>query len=473
VRKGLAIFVHGLFSSSKTWDPLVGLLSEDSLISDNFNFLAISYPSNKLRFNILRRIPDIGSIADRLRIEIDHYVDGAERIALVGHSMGGLIILRYLTKMIADQKGLDLRRARSVVMLATPNDGSDIFRVLREHLWLRHPQELELRRFNQDVTEARLRVRQSVVDVSDAAIDRCPIPIAAYAGEADNVVKFDSARSFFQLGGTLPGDHFTIHRPTDRNQLVYKVVRKHLIDALEAPLPPVAQSYAGRSRDDVYTEIHAFPAVSISISGQPVLFQLHAGPINQVRQVDIIVASENIYYDIAKPFKPSTSGRLRFGAARKNAAGDIEYDTILEEINKWMHAHNKHGLSVTKGTVAPTSSGELSSQGVKRIYHVAIVEPRLGSNEYDVSMETISRGVHNVFELARREREAGMALTSIGFPLFGAGRGRLNYEISFQTMWEALKGELTLDPSWAIHFCTWEHAETDYVVEQLRHFANA
>ncbi len=340
MRKSLAVFVHGLFSSAKTWEPLVDSLSSDPSITGHFDFATIDYASDKLRLNILRRIPDIGSIADRLHVELNHRAEGFERVVLIGHSMGGLIILRYLAKMIADQKGLSLRSTRSVVMLATPNDGSDILRVLREGAWWwRHPQERELRRFNLDVAEARFRVRQSIVEVSNAAVDRCPIPIAAYAGEEDNIVKPDSAKSSFAVSGTLPGDHFSIHRPSNSDQLVCRVIKRHLLDALDSPLPPVAESYAGRPRDDVHSELRSYPSVRISIGGHSVPFQVHAGPINQVRDIDIIVSSENINYDIAKPFKPSTSGRLRFGAARKNAAGDIEHDTILEELTEWMRAH--------------------------------------------------------------------------------------------------------------------------------------
>lgn len=474
MRRGLVVLVHGLFSSAETWDPLLALLQADPELTSEFDFRTIEYPSGKIQFNFLKRIPDVGTIADRLRTELDHITIEYERVVLVGHSMGGLIILRYLAMMIAEQRGMELRKVRSVVTLATPNEGSDILIFFRESAsWWRHPQEQELRKFNSDVMEARFRVVHSIVEATNAAADRCPIPIAAYAGQEDNVVKSESARSSFRLGGTLPGDHFTIHVPSSSESITYRIVKDHLLDALRVQLPVVADTIAARPRDDVYTEMCSFPPVLISFCHHPVQFQVHAGPINQVRDIDIVVSSENVNYDIAKPFKPSTSGRLRLAVADKNEAGDIVQDVMLEEINAWMRKNGKLGLSVTKGTVAPTSSGAMLRQGIKRIYHAAIVEPVSGSNDYTVSTQTILDGVHSVFDVARAEREDGGELVSIGFPLFGAGRGRLNYEVSFETMWTALTTELARDPSWSIHFCTWTYEETRFVLDQLTRLADA
>jgi len=237
---------------------------------------------------------------------------------------------------------------------------------------------------------------------------------------------------------------------------------------MQEPFPSIARRTDPVTPGDVYTELTTFEPIEVGVGPTAVQVAIHAGPIDQMRNVDIIVSSENIYYEMAKPFKPSTSGRLRRAGAKKNAAGEIVEDTIFVELNDWMRKHGKHGLAVAVGTVAPTSAGELAQQGVQRIYHAAIVVPRIGSNEYDVNPQTISMAVHQVFDLARRERkDQGLRLSSICFPLFGAGRGRLDPAVSFDWISRALWSELQRDPTWSIHFCTWGKDETEFLRNAL------
>jgi O-acetyl-ADP-ribose deacetylase (regulator of RNase III) len=182
------------------------------------------------------------------------------------------------------------------------------------------------------------------------------------------------------------------------------------------------------------------------------LLTLHAGSIEGLENIDIIVSSENVHLELAKPFKSSLSARLRNAAAYKNAAGEVVDDVISREVSEWIRENARPGLPVEPGTVVATSSGRLVHRGIRRIYHAAVVVPRAGTNEYDVDLESIYRAVRATVQLAKAERRAiAPALRSICFPLFGTGRAGLDPAISFAWMWPALQQELAADDSWEIH----------------------
>jgi O-acetyl-ADP-ribose deacetylase (regulator of RNase III) len=182
------------------------------------------------------------------------------------------------------------------------------------------------------------------------------------------------------------------------------------------------------------------------------LLTLHAGSIEGLENIDIIVSSENVHLELAKPFKSSLSARLRNAAAYKNAAGEVVDDVISREVSEWIRENARPGLPVEPGTVVATSSGRLVHRGIRRIYHGAVVVPRAGTNEYDVDLESIFRAVRAAVQLARAERRTiDPALRSICFPLFGTGRAGLDPAVSFAWMWPALQQELAADDSWEIH----------------------
>jgi len=122
------------------------------------------------------------------------------------------------------------------------------------------------------------------------------------------------------------------------------------------------------------------------------------------------------------------------------------------------------GLPVDPGTVATTSAGALKQRGIKRIYHAAITSPLLddASNDYQVTPRAVGDAIHNIFRQARADRmNLNAPLRSIGLPLFGAGRGGLDAEASFDRIRRGLNAELSSDPSWSIHFVSWNPKDVD------------
>ncbi|MFC9331413.1 esterase/lipase family protein [Kitasatospora sp. NPDC057015] len=232
------VFVHGFFSGPHTWDPLVNLLKTDEELgfADLYPF---QYSSPKLRLRPDRRIPDFNDLADRLRTFLELKADRYERFVLVAHSQGGLVVQRFLARMIADTRGPDLASIKSVVLLACPNEGSDFALSLRVR-FLRNPQERQLRPLHEQVKDAQRTVLAKIVYATELGPGSCPIPFHVYGGTEDNIVRRSSAQSGFPQPRMLAGDHSGIIRPATRDADVYQALRAHLLAASQAPGPQAA-----------------------------------------------------------------------------------------------------------------------------------------------------------------------------------------------------------------------------------------
>jgi len=195
---------------------------------------------------------------------------------------------------------------------------------------------------------------------------------------------------------------------------------------------------------------------------------IHVEPVELIRDIDVIVAPTNVYLELPQPYKASVSAALRRAAAQRGTDGTIIADPVATELRAWLAANGRSGLPVSAGTVAATSAGGLSGQGIRRIYHAAVACPRPGTNEYDVDPPSISQAVHAAFAAARAERDLFVPrLTSLGFPLLGAGRGGLPPAMSFTWIWAALEREMRTDGSWRIHFVTHQRAAANAIVAGL------
>ncbi|MEU7830568.1 MULTISPECIES: hypothetical protein [unclassified Nonomuraea] len=176
-------------------------------------------------------------------------------------------------------------------------------------------------------------------------------------------------------------------------------------------------------------------------------------PVQTLRDMDILVSSENVYLEMSKIFKSSLSASLRAAAARRNDAGELIDDVLQRELRLWSLEHGREGLAVAPGTVVPTSPGELARSGVRRIYHAATAIPRTHTNDYDVEPTGVVRAVSNAFQLAGQERDRyAPSLRSICFPLFGAGRGGLAPGTSFAYLWAGLEPQLS--DAWEVYLLT-------------------
>jgi hypothetical protein len=198
-----------------------------------FSIHRFEYAARVASFHPLRRIPNYNDVADSLWTFLSHELADYPRLVLVSHSQGGLVVQRMLARTLADGRGQELARIRRIVMFACPNSGSELALEWRRRVWFWfNPQERDLRPLSEAVTEAQRTVLRQIVHATSVSADRCPIPIAVYAGESDGIVTPTAARHVFPDVGVLPGDHFSIIQPDASTHRSYTTLRSDLLAAL-------------------------------------------------------------------------------------------------------------------------------------------------------------------------------------------------------------------------------------------------
>ncbi|MER7684859.1 alpha/beta fold hydrolase [Streptomyces sp. NPDC097610] len=230
------VFIHGLFSSEKAWDPLARLLESDEELT-SVTVRRFGYASPRLRrFRPDRRTADYNDLADRLKAFLHYEAAGHDRLVLVAHSQGGLIVQRYLARMINSGQGQQLTKIRGVMLLACLNDGSDFMLPLRSAGWPGHPQVRALTPLNPDVKDAQRTVLDQIVYAK--GVGASPIPFWVFGGSEDKVVVRASAQGVFPRVFMLPGDHSSIIKPKTHRDPVYVALRTHLLEVEEQADPP-------------------------------------------------------------------------------------------------------------------------------------------------------------------------------------------------------------------------------------------
>jgi hypothetical protein len=210
-----------------------------------------------------------------------------------------------------------------------------------------------------------------------------------------------------------------------------------------------------------------FGPFALPFAGDTAWLTVDLGAVEELRDVDLLVSSENTYLLPARLFSRTLSGQLRSAAAVRDETGTVVYDPVAEELAAWMARHARTGAPIEPGVVVPTSPGRLREQGVRRLLHAAVAIPRLGAGGYDIPDTGVHRAVRECFALARAERAGDPLVRSLTIPLFGAGDGGLTASASFSRLWPAVQAELTADPSWDVHLTTWTLDEVVVVLDGL------
>ena len=188
--------------------------------------------------------------------------------------------------------------------------------------------------------------------------------------------------------------------------------------------------------------------------GAPAI-EVHLSAIELLRDIDILVSSENTYLEMSKTFSDTVSGALRRAASVRDEANAILDDPLNRELTSWLAERGRTGLQVPAGTVVPTGPGALAARGVRRIHHAAVAIPKQKGAGYEVREKSLAEAVAACFRVASAERDAyDPPLTSICFPVLGAGRGGLPRVQAARWLRWAVCDELSADPRWKVHLVT-------------------
>jgi pimeloyl-ACP methyl ester carboxylesterase len=218
------IFVHGIIGKSETtWGNFLTLLHTD----DDLPLLDILSWGYKTGF-VPGSYQDVETEGDALISEIDLLISEHNQIFLVGHSMGGLVILKGLTNRILNQRGLHhpVTSVNRIVLYATPLFGGAVANVvlagLQINRWMRlvlkvlpEKQLKDLRRgkFCDNLTTHSLELIYR--PPADSLLVNRAIPVLACAGKHDPLVSKESAVGIFSTPAPkhLEGNHSTVKLP--------------------------------------------------------------------------------------------------------------------------------------------------------------------------------------------------------------------------------------------------------------------
>lgn len=183
------------------------------------------------------------------------------------------------------------------------------------------------------------------------------------------------------------------------------------------------------------------------ISTHPCKVNITAGNITQIKNVDIIVNSENVYMQMERVFaKESVSKRIRVDGA-KTRGFYIEDDSIQNEINEFIR-ENYHGITpVPQGAVIYTRAGDANSKlrqrGIRYIFHVAIQNATLDAS-YPIASDKI---VRDSIENCLLRVDELQDIQSIIFPILGSGNAGLDFNVSAKAILETIKEYLENSPN--------------------------
>lgn len=228
--KGLILFVHGFGGhGARTWQRFPELIQKDPALA-HFDTAVFNYPAYHWLRRPTRPLPRVQLVADALHTEITNRYTGYPIIALVAHSLGGLVARQYLIDRSLDN---GLTPVSKLVLYGTPNDGTGLANLGKMISW-RQPQIKQLCRKSELIaTLNKMWTKLAVGDVVDVKY--------VVAGQ-DSVIAEDSARGLPGLRSDVAviadADHRSLVKPRTREDLGYKVLKNFVLDNPPRPAPP-------------------------------------------------------------------------------------------------------------------------------------------------------------------------------------------------------------------------------------------
>lgn len=206
------VFVHGFSGNVDTWTGFIDLLKHEQRVN-SWDIFGISYPS-ALRIdipNLWSADPDIETLASALTTSLSlPPFNRYKRIALVAHSMGGLVVQRA----IIDDSTL-MSRLSHVILFGTPSAGLE-----------KASLAAKLKRQLRDMSSGSFFIKRLRTDWTERIGVVPKFTFLVLQGDRDEFVPKDSSLMPFpdQARRVVPGNHLEIVRPSDANHQGFQLV---------------------------------------------------------------------------------------------------------------------------------------------------------------------------------------------------------------------------------------------------------
>jgi pimeloyl-ACP methyl ester carboxylesterase len=224
------VFLHGFSGTAGgTWADFARVFLDDPDFSD-WDVFSLGYPSRlSLDFPLWEADPGIRLCARSLATKLSaSALARYDCIALVAHSMGGLVAQRA----VLDSACFGGRLSH-LVLFGTPSAGlvkAGLARLLKFQL--------------RDMDHNGAFISQLRTDWMQQFGDKIPFPFLSVAGEIDAFVPSTSSLDPFPINqqAAIPGNHLEIVRPSTREDLAYDILRR----VLRGDAPPHAVTDTAR-----------------------------------------------------------------------------------------------------------------------------------------------------------------------------------------------------------------------------------
>ena len=217
--KKLILFIHGFMGGAATWGDFEKLLESDNQISEQYTIGFLEYPTGVLKD------PKIQRLSESLRTILNHEYEAYDDIVLVCHSMGGLVVKKYLVEEIKARSKSPLR-VKKVLFYDTPHNGADIANYGKI---LPHNQLKQMAR-NSEFIEF-LNTDAYTLDIAQYVCMKYILAEESYKGI--KVVSIQSEQGIWANRDTetlIDRDHLSCCKPIDHEDMVYRILQKFVLN---------------------------------------------------------------------------------------------------------------------------------------------------------------------------------------------------------------------------------------------------
>jgi len=234
------VFVHGILSSGDAcWRHSDGTYWPD-LLADEPDLKSIGIYVFTYRTDVFSGSYSLSDTVDALKeqMRLDSVLD-SDRIIFVCHSMGGIVVRKFLVERQADF--VNSGKAFGLFLVASPSLGasyadwlsplvalmghsqSKVLRFVRNNEWL-----MDLDKEFTNLKEAR------TLDLSGKELVEDKPPILSKLWRRPVVESFSGARYFGEPVKVPDSDHFSIAKPSDRNAFQHRLLVEFIKSCLAA-----------------------------------------------------------------------------------------------------------------------------------------------------------------------------------------------------------------------------------------------
>ena len=240
-RDKLIVFVHGFNSSNDAaWGQFPSLLKGDDDFKD-FNIILFGYPT-KICSSIDKIHEEGNLLASFLNDTFKGKSPNYRRIVLVGHSMGGLVIMRALLSLERDHFVILNEQDLRVLTFGTPYIGVENTELLPP--FCKNKQTEDMAVLNDGLHELAREWTQRFNQELNTVVKPTPqVPLYTFYGKRDRFVTSASACGYAKIPcEAVDGDHYSIVKPMTREHLAYKKLQRVSSDPQQKAVNVLMQS---------------------------------------------------------------------------------------------------------------------------------------------------------------------------------------------------------------------------------------